>query len=421
MLEWAHFRKYARRIRRLDEHCALGGLPPKVLSVLQLHALNEPFFPNLEILRLWFAGGELIPFIPLFLSPRTTLVSITFNKSDCSEALVVSLITTLPTLCPNLQDITLHFLPRDPVVTAAASRLLLTDNRKNLRSFNVDSPLTEDARGAVFQLPDLQGLALFIEKDASFPSAMLPNVTDLAVRCDYGSDCLRILRGATFGKLEAISFASDSGRIDNFLEEFERFALATSTQNTLSEFHLYASCSWNPNYPSLLPFVHLKNLTIEFPCEVDCSSRVDDAIIMDLARTMRKLEILQLGGPPCSEIPTGVTTKGLLVLANHCPDLHNLRIHFQASSLSTPPVVPTTTFNGFTAPRRDCALTNLEVGEIPVAEESVSVVALTLVRIFPRIESIDFADENWGKVIDAICVSREIIGYSGEEHLPSAP
>lgn len=63
----------------------------------------------------------------------------------------------------------------------------------------------------------------------------------------------------------------------------------------------------------------------------------------------------------------------------------------------------------------------LDVGDIYLREESVLAVALTLVRIFPRlhhIESID--DENWQKVMGALRLSGEIVGCSGEERPLSA-
>jgi hypothetical protein len=58
----------------------------------------------------------------------------------------------------------------------------------------------------------------------------------------------------------------------------------------------------------------------------------------------------------------------------------------------------------------------LEIGEIPVPEESVLTVALTLARIFPRIEYIDYVYESWEKVLDAICISRQIVDCSSKEH-----
>ena len=112
---------------------------------------------------------------------------------------------------------------------------------------------------------------------------------------------------------------------------------------------------------------------------------VDDDVVMNLARAMPKLESLQLGNPPCSEIPTGVTSNGFVVLANHCPDLRTLCVHFQVATLSVPPPIDGMTSDVRPAAlRRDCALIDLLVGDVSVADESVLAVTQTLVRIFPH-------------------------------------
>jgi len=100
---------------------------------------------------------------------------------------------------------------------------------------------------------------------------------------------------------------------------------------------------------------------------------------------MPKLEILRLGETPCSAL-TDVTLKGLVALACHCVQLSELRIHLQAGKLveaatSTEPPRPTE--NAAVIPRTNCALTNLQVGEAPIRRRVASVVALTLLQVFP--------------------------------------
>ena len=56
----------------------------------------------------------------------------------------------------------------------------------------------------------------------------------------------------------------------------------------------------------------------------------------------------------------------------------------------------------------------LEVGEIPVPEESALMVALTLLQIFPQIMNIEYINEGWGKVEDAIHLSKRIVGCSSK-------
>ena len=392
-------------------------LSADVHAVLQLWAIDEPLFPNLKSLELWSTVGEFIPFIPLFLSPRTTSISITFTVRPPTEAMSPALlVATFPTLCPKLQTIRLRFLSRDPTITATVSKLLLTTNRDALRQFRVDSPLTEEAREVIYKLPELCGLTTVVEGSTSLPIMVLPNLTEMNIEYDHNCDWLEGFRGATLGKLDSVTFRarSESARVAGFLEAFEDAGRATST--TLSAFRFYTRRPWRPNYRSLLSFKQLKVLEIGFSCEGGCSSTIDDDIITDLARAMPKLETLRLGGTPC-ETPAGVTVEGLAVLAHHCTDLSYLSIHFRVDSFYVLPVIGGTPHAGNVAPRRDCALTDLSVGRIPMPEESVLIAALTLVRIFPNLSGISHKyNSNWGKISSAICLSGQIVDRSSKEH-----
>jgi len=409
-------------MRKLEDLGAVRkAQSPEVLSVMQLYAAREPLFPNLKTLDMW-PNGEYIPFIPLFLSPRTSTINIWDFRSDLPKAMVASIITTLPILCPNLQEINFASLPNDPMVVAAVSRMLLAGNRNDFRCFRVDSPLTEEARQVISNLPNLRDLSVVIEKGTSLPSVVLPNLSNLIVKYDDDNDVLPMLRGATFGKLATVTFFSGSEQIGDFLEAFEKVALAASVQNTLSEFYLYKSQPWNPNYSSLLQFTQMNTLEVQFSCRAGCSSTVDDDVITNLARAMPKLQSLELGDPPCHNTPTGVTAKGLVTLAHHCPNLCTLRVHLQVDGLCVAPAISgVTPGTGSTVPRRNCALMSLDVGEIPLSEESVLTVALILAHIFPHIEGIVCSHPNWDKVVDAIYNAREIIDRSSEEHPLSAP
>jgi len=406
-------------MRKLEIFGTLGIPSTEVLSVLRFRTIDRPLFPSLKMLDLSSVPGSFIPFIPLFLSSKTTAIDITFSASEAPKAVIASMVTTLPTLCPNLQIISLENLPRDPDITAAVSGMLLATNQNTLRSFHVDSPLTGEAHEAIYKLANLCELSTVIEKDTPLPPAVLPNLTNLTITYDGGDDWMQVFRGATLQKLESAIFYPQSTQIGDFLRAFARMALVISAQNALSELFLYTTCSWNPTYRSLLPFTQLKVLHIEFSCRGGCSSRVDDGIIIDLARAMPKLETLHLGDAPCRQIPIGVTAKGLVALANHCLDLSTLRIHFQVDSLSDKPAAAGIASNvGSIAPRRDCALTELDAGHIFVPEGSVLTVALTLARIFPCIETIYYSDdddETWDEVEEAIRDSRQIVDCSGKE------
>jgi len=414
MMEWAHVRKYARRMRELRQRGTPDFPSPEVFSVMQNCTINKPLFPNLKALYLWDIEGMSIPFIPFSLSPSTTSITLRFT-SNLPEAMIASAITILPILCPSLQAISLETLPTATMITTAVSGMLLVTNRSTLQELDVDSPLTKEASEVLYELPNLRSLSVAIERETPLPSASLPNLTFLEIYCDNEDGWPRLFHGATFGRLEHVTFHLQSEQIGDFLGAFERAALSSSIQNTLLTFSVSTKHSWNPNYSSLLPFTQLVDLEIEFSCDGGCSSRVDDDIIISLSRAMPNLGSLGLGNVPCRQITTGVTTKGLLALAHHCKKLWTLRVHLQVASLSDPPVIPEMVPTARPAASwTDCALVELEVGETLVPEGSTSIIALTLHNIFPQLCHIVFTDERWEEVEDAINRSREIVNCSSK-------
>ena len=253
------------------------------------------------------------------------------------------------------------------------------------------------------------------ERGTPLPSLVLPSLTKLIVRYDHDDDRLEMFHGATLGKLETVVFIFESKQIGDFLGTFERVALATSTQNTLSLFRLLTSRSWNPTFSSLLSFTQMRDLYIGFNCVGGCSSTVDDGIIINLARAMPKLEALMLGNRPCRRIPTGVTAKGLVALAHHCPNLSILRVHIKAASITTPPTTIGITPNVEPSTlRRDCTLTHLDVHAGAVGADSRPYPG----SHFPRIQRIFATHEGWQKVEEAINFSRRTVDHSGEQHSP---
>jgi len=420
-MEWTRFQKYARRMREFIQYSFPDPPSPETFSAIQLCTINEPLFPNLKTLKLTGIQGRLIPFIPLFFSPGITSITLGF-KSNLPDAMIASAITTLSTLCSNLQDITLFNLPRSPVITAAVSGRLLIANRNTLQGFRADSALTEEASEVLYKLPNLRCLSVVTERETRLPSALLPSLTYLSIRCEDEDGWPRLFHGATLGKLEHVNFHLQSKQVGDFLGAFERAALSLSVRNTLSKFYIFAQHSWNPNYSSLLPFTQLVNLEIEIPCDDGCPSRVDDDIIISLSRAMPKLEILALGDPPCGQSTTGITTKGLLALAHRCPKLSSLCVHLRVASLGKPPGIPGMVPGaGPATPWKDCALAELIVGETPVPEGSATMIALTLLRIFPRLGSIIFRDGGWEEVENVINRSRETADCSGKQHPLTTP
>ena len=388
---------------------------------MQLYTINEPLLPNLTTLNWSEIGKSLIPFLLLFLSPGITSIRFESFVPSVPEFVVASVITNLPTPCPNLRDIDLRFLPKGPMIAAAVSGMFLATNRNALRKFHVDFSLTEKASKAISKAQNLRSLSMVIERGTSIPPASLPNLISLQMECEEGSDVLQLFRGAKFGKLKSVRFHIVSRSIGDFLETFKAAALSSSIQNTLSVIRLTADWSWNPNYYSLLPFTQLVDLEIRFPCDDSCSG-VDDRVLIDLSQAMPNLQSLKLGDWPCRRFTGGVTVNGLVALAYNCPNISSLRVHFQVASLSNPPISLGTTNNaGYPTSWASCALRVLQVGEIPVPEGLASMVSLTLLRIFPQIETIILGDEGWIEVEDMIRHPKRIVDCPSMYHHPTVP
>lgn len=403
-------------MRSIQEHAISHSWSPQLLWILQFRARNEPLLPNLKTLELGCIPGDCLPFIPLFLSPRTTTIDLAFSRFNLCEFSTASMITALPTLSPSLRVIRMVGLPTDEIITAAVSELVLNTNQNTLRDFHVPSSLTEEACEVIYKHPHLRSFRTTIF-EPTIPTMVLPNLTHLEIEDEHSPKWLEAFCGASLGNLISIKIAETGEMIDNFLEAFARVSLTTSIPATLSIFMLSARLSWRPNYRSLLPFSHMTDLIIEGCCDPICSSTIDDETITDLARAMPKLELLQLGDFPC-ETPGGLTVKGLTALAYYCPHLHDLTIHFQVASLS-PPATPDRYSNNqpTIVPLHASPLTYLHAGNIRLPEEPALQLgtAFTLLSIFPHIETIDDLDGGWAEFANALENSRQLIrGLSGK-------
>ena len=89
--------------------------------------------------------------------------------------------------------------------------------------------------------------------------------------------------------------------------------------------------------------------------------------------------------------------------ALHCPDLYVLRMQFQMDSFNASPTSPEMIPDaGSAASWTDCALTEFAAEKRPMAEGPAVTIGLTLLCIFPRIDSIEFVNDVWEKVENTI-------------------
>ena len=104
-----------------------------------------------------------------------------------------------------------------------------------------------------------------------------------------------------------------------------------------------------------------------------------------------------------------MTVKGLVELSRRCTNLSTFRAHIRADSLvqaAVDGVAALSSADEPTAPQEECALTTLEVGDIPIPEGSALTIALALLHIFPRLSDIKYTNEQWEDVMDTIKLSK---------------
>ena len=181
--EWDRFQRYSRKIQTFKAY-RYHFTSLQVFLVLQSRAFSEPLLPNLKSLTLMSIPENLVSFITLFLSSRTTTVYLGDIGNDVSSAAIASVAKTIPILSPNLRGISLRLKQSDPMITTAVSGMLLTIKGNALQKFDVDSSLTEEAREVICGLPDLCELHTDIGGSSSLPTLVLPNLATIGLDFD---------------------------------------------------------------------------------------------------------------------------------------------------------------------------------------------------------------------------------------------
>jgi hypothetical protein len=99
---------------------------------------------------------------------------------------------------------------------------------------------------------------------------------------------------------------------------------------------------------------------------------------------------------------------GLAAIGPHCPVLRTLHIHLLPGSFGDLQVMVTALEVRFGTPGQPCALRTLSVGQVPIGEESVVLVAMGLAHLFPNLEEITayVPDERWVSVMALVNSTR---------------
>ena len=386
---------------------------PVVLSEAALKLLNTRFsntcmLPKLRNIN-WVSlspGGRLVtPMLPLIVSPVLTHFRLKTHYSGDAPYLVSALEALAPAY-DSLVEIRVSCTIHDPRVIDATSTLLLKCNPKKLRYFNVDSTLSNEAFIRAAQLPNLEKLVIrtdAAELSLPLPTSMFPSLISLEVNTTDTTPS-PLLQTVTYIQSEVFQ---------RLHLNFPAAALGTFLPTTISALQprglhqMLTTLSISPtghfdldiaSIRSLLCLTQLNDLRINFRCSRNrCPYKLSDGDLRELVKAMPKLQLLSLGSFPCSH-PANNTLKSLITIANHCKHLDELVIHTNVGAVINElhqrrdwghgwtPEDPLSAFIG-------CPVRSIMFGSCPIPHDGQGAIvfALILLRLFPRLNSVEAA------------------------------
>jgi len=304
-------------------------------------------------------------------------------------------------MAPDISKIVVEQLPNGPSVEEASSQLLMQCNPRRLHTYNVDAPLSASSLSHVIQLPSLEEFWLvapfhFLDPP-SIPNTIFPSlrVLNVELRGDFG--WLKLLPKCPV--LSVIRIGYPDPDVAQFMETFHSTITGCGMHDRLQELTL-----WSPDEFKITPQIlacnfSFKNL-VHFqlwsfkstPCQ---TLDLTDADVDLLTNAMPCLITLIIGEEPCSA-PSKITFNSLYTISRRCTRLKKLQIHFNPDSFITKMNAQAGSDSGnsgFENPSSNlCSVTNINVGSIGLPGQcNVSyIMALGLMRVFPRLEEVEY-------------------------------
>jgi len=314
----------------------------------------------------------------------------------------------------------------DPSMEEASSQLLMHCNH-HLRKFKVRSYISASALRHVIRLPSLEEFWLIVDSfqlPDPLPFLVFPSLRDLDVDCDGDLTWLKLLPAIEDPVLTTISVRCPELDVERFMKLFEKTMIRCGIHESLQEFTLASLENFRITPQIIAHHLSFKNLTsllLISECSDICrTSDLTDGDIDLLTKAMPCLEVLELGSPPC-RVPSQITFKSLYTISRRCTQLNHLEIHFNPAQFVADLGTKFESWDvalglsDLKTPSSDlCLITTIFVGNIPLPEHSSasSILALGLLGVFPRLDSIEYGDEDWGDVERLLQVFR-VMGRKG--------
>ena len=392
---WNKVHRYASWMRKLH----LNWFSPIEDDAILKFRLNSPasgWFPALQELR-WFITRSNILYADLCSSPDLKKVSIYsswFNSEVPHDLLpaAASIISALPTSV--LQSISADFdhhreVPWAYFEDAFSSAVLRCG--PSLSDFATPIPLSDAAMNHLIRLPHLRTWRI------EHPP---PNYSASSLPLGFPP-----LTEFTLGKGVAYEWLSLLKRLEDATQGVTPLYKVKESLKSL-DVEGFPSPIIDPSLTSpIRMFYSLVSLDLGAHCHDEgspgqCSFKLNNSDITDLAMALPRLESLLLGRP-CFENVCPTTVACLLQISVYCVKLKVLEIHFNTANIiedlkgvSEDPQL----WELRSLPR--CTLTHLDVAQIPLAPDELGfeTVAIGMVDIFPSLQSCQGYGFGWREV-----------------------
>ena len=402
--QWDHFSIYARRMRAITEPRAF--LPSQdAVQILSNRFSTKPMLPLLRSLTwLFVSSARLQSCVPLLVSPHLAHIRLHFRDNSPEHCLPV--IQTLIGAAGSLESVEITPEFDRPEMQDAVSTLLLSCNSNLLHRFCVASPISGAALLHAVQLPELQEFSLRGGTPGltdPLPLMMFPSLRTILISMGGLPTWLEILRHIQSKFVTELSVDFEVGDDKNLLT-ISTHLQHSEIHRTLTELRLCPGEGWIIDKASISPLLVLGELTflgIFTECQEErCIFSLSDQDIERLAKAMPKLEVLSLGVPCSAQMRDDLTVKSLLAIAKYCKALKALEAHINCESIvmstyerEVPGSFPSHTKIPSTTTSSDydgCPLSLATFGScpIPMDGEGGVVVAMTLLRLFPRLSRV---------------------------------
>jgi len=428
-VEWTRFQKqYASKVRYLAVELPNSkiSLSLDALHILQHYFPGSPLLPNLVSLS-WISNKIYFPFASLFISPSLTSIFI-MRVHDEAEPILPLIINKLSTLS-HIRELVIHRWcgpMYDPSIEEASSQLFMQCNQ-HLRRCEVDSPISAAALGHTIQLPSLEEFQLVIRRSFQLPdplpTVVFPSLRKLEVECNGDPAWLKLLSSVENPVLTTIKIRCPGSAVERFMETFQPVMAGCGMHECFRELWMDSPDDVEITSQMIACTFSFKNLTSltlfsEVHCSVLCKTvdLTDDDIDL-LTNAMPCLEDLAVGSSTPCGVPSQITFKSLYTISHRCTRLMGLMIHFNPTLLVTKVGadeswdVALGLSDHKTLPSADlCSVNTLFVGDIPLPTQpnASCILALGLVGVFPRLETIEYENGDWKKVVDLVGICQRM-------------